>query len=204
MQEATVTQEEAEAAKEEQGKEPFEEENTSTNPEEEETSEEETSNEESQETSKETPDKAYQELEEKNKQLFERAKKAETKLKKSEETSKTATGDPIGDPMEAVRLGKALADITEEEADIVVTYAKGKFNTLTPTPEQIIQASKDEFVTTAISAKRAKVAGDNKTPEPSSPSSVIGGKTEEDLEKMSDNQFAKWFKGQTKGKKVGA
>jgi len=198
MQEAKVTQEEAEAAKEEQGREAFEE--TIENPEEEAPSEplkEETSKEDNQESSEETPDKA---LEAKNKKLYARAKKAEDKLKEAEKASKPATGDP----MEAVRLGKALADTTEEEADLIVTYAKGKFDTLTPTPEQIIQASKDEWVKSAIDAKRVKVAGENKTPEPSSPSSVTGGKTEEEMEKMDNKTWSKWFKEQTKGRRIGA
>ena len=116
---------------------------------------------------------------------------AETKRLK-EELKARASQPATGDPMEAVRLGKALAEHSEEEADIIITYAKGKFNNLKPTPEQIIQASKDPWVKDAIDAKREKVKGENKTPEPSSPSYVIQGKNSDDLQKMDTRDFAKF------------
>lgn len=123
-------------------------------------------------------------------------KKLKDELAKSKAASQPATGDP----MEAVRLGKALAEISEEEAEIVTTFAKGKFNTLTPTPEQIIQTSKDEVVMGAITQIREKVVGENQTPAPSSPTSIVGGKTAEDLEKMEGKDFAKFVRGEfTKG-----
>ncbi len=129
--------------------------------------------------------------------------KAETEKKVLEEKLKGFASQSTGSPMEAVRLGKALADNSEEEADVIITYAKGKFNTLNPTPEQIIQASKDDWVTTAISAKREKVAGENKTPEPSPPSSIIGGKTSEDVAKMESKDFAKFARETLKGGRSG-
>lgn len=129
--------------------------------------------------------------------------KSEEKVKGLEEKLKGFTSQITGDPMEAVRLGKALKDTSEEEADVIITYAKGKFNTLKPTPEQIIQASKDEWVTTAITAKREKVAGENKTPAPSSPSTTFGGKTPEDVEKMDSKTFAKYARENLKEKGTG-
>jgi len=133
-----------------------------------------------------------------------------TKLEKSEADKKALedklkgfSSQTTGDPMEAVRLGKALADTSEEEADIIITYAKGKFNNLKPTPEQIIQASKDEWIMTAIKSKREKVAGENKTPEPSSPISVIGNKTSDDIEKMSRSDFGKFARESMQGKRSG-
>jgi len=117
--------------------------------------------------------------------------KAEADKVALETRLKGFSSQPTGSPMEAVRLGKALAEHSEEEADMVITYAKGKFDTLTPTPEQIIQASKDDWVATAISANREKVAGENKTPEPSSPASTIGGLNSEDVEKLDTKAFAK-------------
>lgn len=116
----------------------------------------------------------------------------EAENKRLKEELKARTSQPsTGDPMEAVRLGKALADHSEEEADIIITYAKGKFDNLKPTPEQIIQASKDPWVMDAIIAKREKAKSENKTPEPSSPSSLIGNKTSDDIVKMDTKAFAK-------------
>lgn len=125
------------------------------------------------------------------------------KLKDELLKAKKANAPATGDPMEAVRLGKALAETSEEEADVIITYAKGKFNTLTPTPEQIIQASKDDWVKDAITARRAKVADESKSPEPSSPQSVVGDKTSEELQKMSKNEFAKIAAEAFKGKRSG-
>jgi len=126
-------------------------------------------------------------------------KKTKEELDKAKKASQPATGDP----MEAVRLGKALAEISEEEADIIVTYAKGKFNNLVPTPEQIIQASKDDWVADAIKVRREKVAGEDKTPAPSSPSSIVGGKTSEDLQEMEGKDFAKFARDTFQGGRSG-
>lgn len=132
-----------------------------------------------------------------------KAEKLESEKKELEDKLKGYSSKDLGDPLEGVRLGKALADKSEDEADAIITYAKGKFNTTKPTPEQIIQASKDEWVTTAISAKRAKVAGENKTPEPSSPTPAFRGKSSEDLEKMDTKDFAKFARDAFKGNRSG-
>jgi len=121
-----------------------------------------------------------------------------------DELAKRAAQPATGDPMEAVRLGKALAEHSEEEADIIITYAKGKFNNLKPTPEQIIQASKDPWVKDAIKVQRDKVKDNNKTPSPSSPSSIIGGKSSEDVSKMEGKDFAQFAREQMKGGRSGA
>ena len=125
------------------------------------------------------------------------------KLKKQLLDAQVATKPATGDPMEAVRLGKALAEHNEEEADIVITFAKGKFNTLTPTPEMIIQAAKDEVVMGAINARRRKVESENKTPSPSSPSSIVSGKTFGDIAKMDKKEFATFVKEVSKGGRSG-
>lgn len=188
MIEANVTQDEAEDAKASQ------EEETSTNPEEgetSETSEEETPKEESQESSEETPDKASQELEEKNKQLFARAKKAEDKLKKFEKQVDGGEQIASADPIALAKTVAALKDFSSDELDYVQLIAKGKGIDLD-------DAVETDEVKTYIEAKRAKVVGENKTPEPSSPSSIIGGKTAEDLEKMTNEESAKFFKEEMK------
>lgn len=129
--------------------------------------------------------------------------KSESDRKALEEKLKGFNSQNTGDPMESVVLGKALADISLEEADVIITYAKGKFNNLKPTSEQIIQASKDPVMVAAIKAQREKVRSENKTPAPSSPSSIIGGKTAEDLEKMDTKSFAKMAREQMNGGRSG-
>lgn len=166
----------------------------------------ETSNEETEKTKKaEKPEKSIdvQSVLAQKDHFRTKLEKSEAEKKVLEEKLKGFTSQITGDPMEAVRLGKALKDTSEEEADVIITYAKGKFNTLKPTPEQIIQASKDEWVTTAITAKREKVAGENKTPAPSSPSTTLGGKTPEEVEKMDSKTFAKYARENLKEKGTG-
>lgn len=131
------------------------------------------------------------------------AKVKKLEAEKKEELARRASQPATGDPMEAVRLGKALAEHSEEEADIIITYAKGKFNNLKPTPEQIIQASKDPWVKDAIATQREKVKSESKTPNPSSPSSNIGGKTPEDISKMEGKDFAKLAREVIKGGRSG-
>ncbi len=184
MEEANSSHEEALEAKEEMETQETNEEETSEN------SNEETEKTEEAEKPKEKSKDLQSALAQKE-HYRSKLEKADADKKALEDKLKGFNSKTTGDPMEAVRLGKALADISEEEADIVITYAKGKFNNLNPTPEQIIQASKDKWVTTAIKAEREKVAGENKTPEPSSPSSTFGGKTPEEVEKMSSKEFAK-------------
>jgi hypothetical protein len=117
--------------------------------------------------------------------------KSEAEKKSLEDKLKGFSSQTTGDPMESVALGKALADVSLEEAETIITYAKGKFNNLKPTPEQIIQASKDPWVIDAIKTQREKVKAENKTPAPSSPSSTIRGKTSEDIAKMDTKSFSK-------------
>ena len=142
---------------------------------------------EKESTDKQPTAKEFKAMDGAKKHFEEENKTLKEKLAVAELANKPATGDP----MEAVRLGKALAEISEEEAETITSFAKGKFNTLTPTPEQIIEASKDDFIMGAITAKREKVAGENKTPAPSSPASIVGGKTAEELGKLETRDFAK-------------
>ena len=126
------------------------------------------------------------------------------KLKaEKEELARRAAQPATGDVLESVRLGKALAEHSEEETEIIVTYAKGKFNNLRPTPEQIIQASHDPWVMGAIESTREKVRSENKTPAPSSPASLVGGKSAEDLSKMDTKDFAKFARESMKGGRSG-
>ena len=174
MEDAEITQEEAEEAKE--GNEAFDEEE------------------------KETPEKTESEKTEKSKDLQSALAQKEhfrTKYEKSLEDIKTLkkSGKVSSDfptstnPMEVVKLAKSLEGYNEDEVDFIVRNASDK------SVDGIVDATKDEWVKTAITAKREKVEGENKTPSPSSPSSIIGGKTDEELEKMDDTEYAKWLKG---------
>jgi hypothetical protein len=61
------------------------------------------------------------------------------------------------DPLEITRLGKQLAQYNDQETDLIIDMAKGKFGTSTPSPAQIMEASKDQWIQIAINANREKV-----------------------------------------------
>jgi len=61
-------------------------------------------------------------------------------------------------PMEVVKLAKALEGYNEDEVDFIVRNASDK------SVSGIIDATKDEWVETAIGAKRLKVEGEKKLP----------------------------------------
>ena len=208
MQEANVTEEESEAAKNNQGREGFEDkeenedeetiEEEDSSDEDEDTSTEESSDEGGQDTS-EKPDNASKDLEKKNKELFARAKKAEDKLKKFEGKKDAKKGDSqiaSADPIELAKTIAALKDFSSDELDYVQLIAKGKGLDLN-------EAVETDEVKTYIGAKREKAEGENKTPDPSSPSSVIGGKTGGDIQKMKKKEFAKFIKNEMKGSRTG-
>ena len=98
--------------------------------------------------------------------------------KELEEKLKALSGNPPNaipqDPIQVVKLAKALDGYSEEESELVLQFAKDK------TPEAIIEATKNEWVQTAIQAKREKVAKEKQIPSPSSPS---GYTPPEDAEK---------------------
>jgi len=91
-------------------------------------------------------------------------------------------------PLEVVKLGKSLANYNEQETEYVIERAKGKFNTLEPTPAQIIEASKDEMTQLTITAMREKVKKD-KTPPPSGKQDVTKGKTLKEMTLEEKNKF---------------
>jgi hypothetical protein len=165
------------------------------------------------ETETETPEKApedlapkLKELEEKNKQLFERAKKAEEKLKEIKPTIQEPKEEPKGtnnnDPKILVRLSKALGEYSEEEIDFIYQVAKDN------SPEAIIEASKNEWVQTAINAKREKVEKEKQIPNPSNipGASTPKGLNIEDMKKDPDlhkKVFEEWVKtGKLQGKEI--
>jgi len=119
-------------------------------------------------------------------------KKYSESLKKIEGLEKSTKVSPDmpspTSPMEVVKLAKALEGYNEDEVDFIVRNASDK------SVSGIIDATKDEWVETAIGAKRLKVEGEKKAPSPSSPSQSLGGKTGDDVESMSDTQYSKWLR----------
>jgi len=79
-----------------------------------------------------------------------------------------------GNPMEVVHLAKALEAYTEDEVEFITRNASKK------SIQGIIDASKDDWVKTAIQAKREKVVKENQKLEPSTKQSPA----EKDLDKV--------------------
>lgn len=121
-----------------------------------------------------------------------KAEKAEAELKKLKPTEQPKE-EPKGannDPKTMVRLSKALGSYDEDEIDFIYTVAKDS------TPEAIIEASKSEWVQTAITAKREKVAKEKQIPEPGNLSGApsLKGLTPEEIAKDPDSHKKAWEK----------
>jgi len=120
------------------------------------------------------------------KSLEEKVKVLEEEMEKIKPSSKAEEGkqneeeveewSAPTDPIEIVRLGKVLNGYSEEEIEFIMRNAP------TRDVEGIIGATKDPWVQAAIKAQREKVAKENKTPEPSSPTHTPFP-TEEDASK---------------------
>ena len=142
------------------------------------------------EEEKETPETPEAEKPDKSKELQsalaqkdhfrEKAEKAEKRVAEMEERLKSSVPaqkqeTAPRDPVELVRLTKALSGFDEDETSFILNYAKEK------TPEAIIKAANDDWVKTAIQAKREKVAKEKSVPTPSSPATKV---STEDLKKV--------------------
>ena len=86
-------------------------------------------------------------------------------------------------PMEVVKLAKALEGFNEDEVEFITRNASDK------SIDGIISATKDEWVDTAIQAKREKVEKEKQIPEPTTTQTIskkaVEDITADDLEKMS-------------------
>lgn len=97
--------------------------------------------------------------------IYERMRKAEKEAKElKEQISKRPSIAEIKDPMEIVRLTKALEGYSESEVDFIIR------NTTDKSIDNIILTTKDEWVKDAIDVRRKKVAEQNKVPAPGSSS----------------------------------
>lgn len=83
------------------------------------------------------------------------------------------------DPLEVVRLGKALQNYDPEETEFIIRNASNK------TIDGIIKAEQDEMVQLAIKSRREKVAKENKIPAPGSPGGGYNEKSPAEIAKMS-------------------
>lgn len=107
---------------------------------------------------------------------------------------------PAYDPIELIKLSKAINGYSEDEIDFITKFSKSS------KPTDIIAAASDPWVQTAISAKREKLEKDNKIPSPSSPTMSVTSApnrnlSDEDLEKATREAFEK---SNLKSKGVGA
>ncbi len=127
----------------------------------------------------------------------EKAEKAESKVKELETKLGAGVVKPTEDPMVIVRLAKALEGYDEAEADFILRNAKDS------SPKEIIAASQDDWVKTAINAKREKVEKDKKVPSPSSPSAIFGDKSFDDVKGMSREEHKKWAEEQAQKSQSG-
>jgi len=130
-------------------------------------------------TEEEKPKKSkeFQSLEAQKKHYREKAEKLESQLK-----------NKVGgtNPMEVVKLAKAFEGYNEEEVDFISRNSKsGKI-------EDIISATKDEWVKDAIDARRKKVVDANKVPGSSSPDFVSNKKSPKEIADMTPKDRQKY------------
>lgn len=179
MQEAETSQEEMDSLREEKET-PQEEPET--------TEDEKVEPEESEETVEEKPEKS-KELQ----SAIAQKKVYRDKLNKAEKELKELKKNPDIDlptsvnPLEVVKLAKALEGYSTEEVSFVTRNANS--NSI----DDIIDATKDDWVKTAINSKREKVANEKGTPSPSSSSSRRLDKTQDELKEMPDKEYRAWL-----------
>lgn len=119
--------------------------------------------------------KEFQSAEAQKRHWREKAEKLEKQL-----NEKQVAGT---NPMEVVKLAKALEGFNEEEVDFITRNAKGdKVN-------DIIKAAQDEWVKDAIDARRKKTADKKKVPGSSQTEFGQPTKNYKDIAKMSKEEF---------------
>jgi len=125
---------------------------------------------------------------------FEKAQKELKEFQKA--TPKDVEIPTSSNPMEVVRLAKALEGYSEEEVAFISRNASDK------SIDSLIKATKDDWVKTAIQGQRDKVEKEKGTPSPTSPAH-IGGKTKGDIGKMSDEEYSQFLQKNASVKQVG-
>lgn len=113
-------------------------------------------------------------------------------LKENKRLKQRTVGE--ANPMEVVKLAKALEGHSEDEIDFITRNAKGS------KVEDIIAASKDEWVRDAISARRQKEKNSKKTPSHSGDDfSTSGRKDWREIQKMKPEEFRQYEEEQLRG-----
>lgn len=133
--------------------------------------------------------KEFQSLEAQKKHFQQKAEKLEKQL-----SQKTVGG---ANPMEVVKLAKALEGYSEDEVDFITRNSPGT------RIDDVIKATKDEWVKDAIEARRNKKKELNKVPGSSSPDFATQSKTVQDIAKMSKDEFRKYAQEQERGGSTG-
>jgi len=143
-------------------------------------------------TEDQTSQKGDAKYSENEKQLYERAKKAEAKAKRLEHLEKkveekTSDTTPVEEVAKTVH---ALKDYSAEEVETIFRQAK----VLNVSP---LEAIKNEDVALLIEAKRAKVAQESKTPEPTNRQDTeekdFSQWSGQDIEKASMENLSKYY-----------
>ncbi len=188
MEETPITQEEAEEAKEaKEGTEATEEKENKT-PKNEEGTEETPKPSEPEKTEKSTERQPtateFKAVDGARKHFEEENKKLKDELLKLKPKAVPETPDEWKGKVEFL-LQNQEKKYSEEEFDHIANISSRKSISLNEAAKQ-----EDGY----IQFNREKVEGENKTPSPSSPSSVTGEKTEEELSKMPDKEHIKWMK----------
>ncbi len=119
-----------------------------------------------------------------------KAEKLESELNElKNKPAPTPTATQAVDPLEVVKLGKAVADYDEDETSFIIRNAKDK------SPKGIIDASRDEWVQTAIKARREKVAKEKQILGPSSPGATptFSPKSPQEIAKMPKEEYDKYL-----------
>ena len=97
---------------------------------------------------------------------------------------------PAYDPIELVKLANTIKDYSSDEIELITRFAKSS------SPKDLIEATNNEWVKTAISAKREKLEKDNKIPTSTSPNMSVTSApnknlTDEELDKATKEAFEK-------------
>ena len=100
-------------------------------------------------------------------------------------------------PMEVVKLAKALEGYSEDEVDFITR------NSGSAKIDDIIKASKDEWVNDAIEARRKKDLDKKKVPGSSSPDFSQPSKNYKDIAKMSKEEFRDYAEKQERAGNTG-
>ncbi|MCK9370833.1 hypothetical protein M0R04_13065 [Candidatus Dojkabacteria bacterium] len=128
--------------------------------------------------------KEFQSMEAQKLHYKEKAERLEKQL-----SEKTVGGT---NPMEVVKLAKALEGYNEAEVDFITRNAGGA------KIDDVIKATKDEWVKDAIAARRKKEADSKKVPGSSSPDFSSPSKNYQDIAKMTKAEFKDYEEKQTR------